>query len=72
MMDWIIRHAPSARSVLAFNLGQLVIWLMLIPPSVLYWKDSIVYVVFLIVSANLIGAIAACTAALAELAAEES
>lgn len=70
MIDWLIRKAPPARRILVFNLAQLAVWLLLIPPSILWWKESIVYVVFLSVSANVIGAVAATTAALADLAAD--
>lgn len=70
MIDWLIEHAPSARAVFVFNLIQLNVWMLLVPPTILLWKESIAYVVFLSISANVIGSIAACTAALADLAAD--
>lgn len=70
MIDWLIENAPSARAVFVFNLIQLTVWMALVPPTIFLWKESIAYVVFLSISANVIGAIAACTAALADLAAD--
>lgn len=36
-----------------FHLGMTVVWLLLIVPSLLWWKDSILWVILLSVWANM-------------------
>lgn len=49
-----------------FNLGMIVFWVALIPPSILWWKDSVPYLVFLSMAALIIGHVSAFQGAKAE------
>jgi len=49
----------SAKTWRRIQLGHCIFWLLMIPPSVLWWRDSIPYLVGLSVWANVAGAVAA-------------
>lgn len=50
--------------LLWYNAAQLILWLALVAPSLLWWRNSIAWVVFMSVYANVAGAIAGLTSAL--------
>lgn len=70
MIDWLIDHAPSARHMLAGNLAHLAFWILMLPPSVIWWRESVPYLVAISVWALIAAAIASSCATLAQLAAE--
>jgi hypothetical protein len=72
VIDWLIDHAPSARHMLAGNLAHLGLWILMLPPSVILWRDSVPYLVAISVWALIVGAIASTCATLAQLAAEDT
>lgn len=47
MIDRLIELAPTTRQMLVFSLTQLLMWVVLLPPSVLLWRDSVPYLVFI-------------------------
>lgn len=49
-----------------FHLGMIAFWVALIPPSVIWWKESVPYLVFLSVASLIIGHISAYQGAKAE------
>jgi hypothetical protein len=51
---------------LRLNLWGMGIWLVLLPPTILFWRDSVPYVVFMSWYANFVGHISASIAAKAE------
>jgi hypothetical protein len=55
-----------------FHLAMTFVWLALIAPSVLWWKDSVPWVVFMSVWANLVTHFGAYMAARAERQASEN
>lgn len=70
MIDWLIDHAPSARHLVVFNLVQWGIWLLLVPPTVLWWADSIPWLSFMSIAALVLAAFSALCASLAAMAAD--
>jgi hypothetical protein len=56
----------SATTWRRIQLGLTLIWIVLIPPSILYWRDSIPYLVGLSVWANVAGSAAGWMAARGE------
>lgn len=66
-------HSPSrdlsrrvARAALYFNLLSALIWLMLVVPTILYWRDSILWIALMSVWANLAASVAGLTASVAD------
>lgn len=55
-----------------FHLVMMIVWALLLIPSVLYWKDSILWVIFLSIYANFVGHLSAYSGARAERANEKS
>lgn len=55
----------------AFHLGGIVAWVVLIAPTLLWWKDSIVVVLLYSIYANLIGHFSAWQSARVETQADE-
>jgi aryl carrier-like protein len=53
-----------------FNLIMTGVWAIMLVPSVIWWRESVVWLVFMSWYANLVGHIAAFVAAKAETAAE--
>lgn len=49
-----------------FNIVATIVWLVLLGPTILYWRDSIAYVVFMSWYAIFVGHISAWLAAKAE------
>lgn len=54
-----------------FHLLMIIIWIILIIPSILWWKDSILWVIFLSLYANIVGHLSAYSGARAERQAEK-
>jgi hypothetical protein len=66
---WISRlddRFSSTRMHIRLNLWGVGIWLVLLVPTVLIWRDSVAYVVFMSWYANFVGHISAYIAAKAE------
>ena len=61
----------TARHLRHFHAASTFLWLALLPPSVLWWKDSVPWLVALSVWANLAGHFSAWQSARAEEAAGE-
>lgn len=60
----------TAKSLATFHLWATVLWAILVIPSVLWWKDSIAWVVLMSVWANLASHFAAWQAARGEVKVE--
>lgn len=56
MADWLLAHLPDPRHVLVFQLAHLGLWLVLLPPSILIWRESVPYLVFISVWALIVAA----------------
>jgi hypothetical protein len=66
---WLSRldeRFSSTRLHLRVNLWGVGIWLVLLPPTILFWQESVPYVVFMSWYANFVGHISAYIAAKAE------
>jgi hypothetical protein len=48
------------------HLGLLAFWVAMVPPTILFWRDSVAYLVFISVYAIIVGHAAAFQAAKAE------
>jgi hypothetical protein len=57
---------PDASSLVKFHFGMMCIWLLLIVPTVVWWKESILWVAFMSLYANFVGHFAGWDAARAE------
>lgn len=60
------RKRRIARIMLVFNLGSAFVWLMLVIPTLLIWRNSILWVALMSVWANFAASFAALTASLAD------
>lgn len=61
----------SARTLMRMNEVATVVWCLLIPPSLLWWHNSVLWVVLMSLWANVASHFSAAIAARAELAAED-
>ncbi len=46
---------PSARTLVKFHLAMMGVWGLLAIPTILIWKDSILWVAFMSLYANFVG-----------------
>lgn len=63
---------PSAKVLRAFHATATCVWLLLIIPSVFWWRNSITWIVFMSVWANLAAHFASWQATRVEVNQEES
>lgn len=70
MIDWLLAHAPDPRHVFLFHLAHTALWVTLVAPSMLFWRDSVPYVVFMSIWALVLGSAANAAATLAEIKAD--
>ncbi|WAK43573.1 hypothetical protein [Cronobacter phage EspYZU12] len=54
-----------------FHVFMMVLWAVLLIPSIIWWKDSILWVIFLSLYANFVGHLSAYAGARAERKAEK-
>ena len=54
-----------------FHLSAVVVWVLLIPPTLLWWRESILWVALMSIWANVVGHASAWQASRAEEEAEE-
>ena len=62
----------KAKHIRTFHLVMILIWFLLLIPSVLFWKDSILWVIFLSIYANIVGHMSGYSGARAERIAEKN
>jgi hypothetical protein len=62
----------SARKIKAFHLMMMGVWALAAIPTVVWWKESILWVAFMSLYANFIGHFSAWNASRAEKKAEEN
>ncbi|MFZ6005620.1 MAG: hypothetical protein ACOYXM_16980 [Actinomycetota bacterium] len=63
---------PSPRHLVHFHLVMMIVWALLAVPTVLLWKESILWVAFMSLYANFVGHFSGWDAARAEEKADES
>ena len=61
----------TAKNIKTFHITMIAIWVMLLIPSILWWKDSILWVIFLSIYANIASHLAGYSGARAERKAEK-
>lgn len=61
---------PEPETLVVFHFCMMVLWLGLIPPTIMFWKDSILWVAFMSLYANFVGHFSAWDAAKAASAAK--
>lgn len=71
VIDWLLDHTPSARSLFLANLLHLTFWVAMILPTLLWLRDSVPYLVLISVWALVASNFAAVTASMADLAAQQ-
>lgn len=71
-MKRLIDKLDDAPFHVRFNLIMTAVWLVLLPFTLIFWKDSVTWIVLMSWYANFVGHISAWTAAKAEVAAEEN
>lgn len=54
------------------HLGAAIMWFVLAIPSVIWWKDSVLWVIIISIYANIVGHLSGYSAARADQAAEEN
>jgi hypothetical protein len=62
---------PHPHTLVKFHFVMMNVWLVLIVPTLLLWKDSIVWVAFMSLYANFVGHFSGWDAARAETASED-
>jgi hypothetical protein len=70
VLDWLLAHRPDPRKVLVFHLMDVAICGVLTPPAVIWWRESVVYLVLLSQWTAVVAAIAAMAAHLADMRAD--
>lgn len=70
MTDWLLAHRPDPRKVLVFHLVDVALWLLLTPPAVIWWRESVVYLVLLSQGTAVVAALGAMAGHLAEMQAD--
>jgi hypothetical protein len=60
------KRVSDTRLHIRLNLWGILVWLVLLPPTILFWQNSVPYVVFMSWYANFVGHISAYIAAKAE------
>lgn len=63
---------PEPDTLVAFHLLAMVVWALLAVPTVLFWKQSILWVAFMSLYANFVGHFSAMDAARAAVEAKKS
>ncbi len=61
----------EARQMRLFHLVMVGVWIILLIPSVLFWKDSLLWIIFLSIYANIVGHMSGYSASRAERKAEK-
>lgn len=61
----------TAKTIKTFHITMIALWILLIIPSILWWKDSILWVIFLSIYANIASHLAGYSGARAERKAEK-
>lgn len=67
-----MKHLDDAQFQITFNKTMIVVWIILLPPTLLWWRESVVYLVLLSWWANFASHIAAWIAAKGEREIEAS
>lgn len=70
MLDWLLAHRPDPRKVLAFHLVDVALCSLLTPPAVIWWRESVVYLVLLSQWTAVVAAVAGLAAHLADMRAD--
>lgn len=66
---WLMK--VTASQMKKFHLVMMTLWIILLIPSVIWWKDSILWVIFLSIYANFVGHLSGYSGARAERANEK-
>jgi hypothetical protein len=69
--SFLDRIDPEPRSLARFHLVMMVVWALLGIPTVLVWKESILWVAFMSLYANFVGHFSGWDAARAEVSAAD-
>jgi hypothetical protein len=64
--DILDRVDPEPRTLVRYHLVMMIVWLVLIIPTVVWWKESILWVAFMSLYANFVGHFSGWDAARAE------
>jgi hypothetical protein len=70
VLDWLLAHRPDPRKVLVFHLIDVTLWLVLTLPAVIWWRESVVYLVLLSQGTAVVAALAGMAGHLAEMQAD--
>lgn len=62
---------PSAKFLVRYHFYMMLVWLLLGIPTILFWKESILWVAFMSLYANFVGHFSAYDAAKAEIVNED-
>jgi hypothetical protein len=68
--DWVIAHLPDPRKMLVFYLANLVVWTVLTPIDMLWWRESVGWINFVSMWALVLGSWGMVAAVLAEIKAD--
>jgi hypothetical protein len=71
-MNKAVKRFDDASFHVKFNLIMVGVWTLAMVPSVIWWRESVVWLVFMSWYANWVGHIAAWVAAKAEVAVEDT
>ena len=63
---------PKPRSLVRFHFAMMNVWALLVIPTVIWWKESILWVAFMSLYANFVGHFSGWDAARAEVSAADS
>jgi hypothetical protein len=70
VIDWLLAHRPDPRKVLVFHLMDVTLWMLLTPPALIWWRESVVYLVLLSQGTAVVAALAGLAAHLADMRAD--
>jgi hypothetical protein len=70
--DLLDRLDPRPRTLVRFHLVMMLVWIALLPPTVVWWKESILWVATMSLYANFVGHFSGWDAARAESKADDS
>ncbi len=62
----------TPKQIKKLHLGAAIAWVVLAIPSVIWWKNSVLWVIIISIYANIVGHLSGYTAARADEAAEEN
>ncbi len=68
--SWMDRLDPEPKHLVHVHLLMMVVWILLIVPTFVFWKESILWVAFMSLYANFVGHFSGWDAARAERVAE--